>query len=273
MPLTIGQILKVFLWKHLIFKQRCIISLRGYNLIASPRRVTPFMPFAIIVNKMGKVFFDVAMSLDGFIAGPNRGPRNPLGDGGTELHRWMWKQKGFLERIGLDGGETNNKDNDIVEATFGRTDAYVLGKRMFEESEANWPENPPFRGPVFIVTHQPRDPWERKGGTTFYFVNDGIYSALEKAKQAAGGKDVRIGGGANIIQQFLKEQLIDEFRIHLAPVMLNEGVKLFDHLEDKNIELEKTEAIDSSGVTHLRYDILRKIENVKVTDSESQVDQ
>jgi dihydrofolate reductase len=225
----------------------------------------PFMPFVKIVNKMGKVFFDVAMSLDGFLAGPNRGPRNPLGDRGTELHQWMWKQKAFLERIGLDGGETNSKDNYIVEATFGRTGAYVLGKRMFEEGEANWPENPPFRGSVFVLTRQPRDPWERKGGTTFYFVNDGIHSALEKAKKAANGKDVRIGGGANIIQQFLNDQLIDEFCIHLAPIMLYEGVKLFDNLKDKKIKLEKTEAIDSSGVTHLGYNILRDIQNAKVT--------
>lgn len=166
---------------------------------------------------MTRVFVDVGVSLDGYIAGPNRGPGNPLGDGGTDIHKWMFQTASFLERIGLSGGESSDDDR-LVREVFERAGAYVTGKRMFEEGEIGWPEDAPFRAPVFVLTHSPREPWPRKGGTTFYFVTDGIASALEQAKAAAGPKDVRISGGAQTITQYIKAGLIDELTLHLAPV-------------------------------------------------------
>lgn len=145
---------------------------------------------------MSKVFFDAGISLDGFLAGENRGPKNPIGDGGTDIHKWLYNQKAFLSRLKMEGGETNNKDNDLIEQTFNRAGAYVMGKRMFEEGEANWPEEAPFGTAVYVLTNSSREPWVRKGGTTFYFITDGIESALQKAKEVAGNKDVRISGGA-----------------------------------------------------------------------------
>jgi dihydrofolate reductase len=118
---------------------------------------------------MGKVFVDVGMSLDGFIAGPNGRPGNPLGDGGTRIHEWIYPFAAFAERIGLPGGATG-PDDDVVRAVFARCGAYVMGRRMFDEGEVGWPEDAPFRAPVFVLTHQPREPWVRKGGTTFHFL-------------------------------------------------------------------------------------------------------
>ncbi len=204
---------------------------------------------------MSKVFFDNGLSLDGFIAGLNGGPKNPLGDEGVKIHDWMFKQKAFLEHLSLPGGETDNIDNDIIEEIFNRTGASILGKRMFEEGEANWPEDAPFRTPVYVLTHQKRDPWVRKGGTTFYFVNDGIKSALQQAKQAAGNKDVRISGGANTIQQYLNAGLIDEFSIHVAPIMLTSGVRLFENIKKEKSSFEIIETINSPLVTHIKYKV------------------
>lgn len=206
---------------------------------------------------MSKIFFSVGVSTDGFIAGLNGGPKNPLGDGGTEIHQWVYNQKAFLEMQELrDGGETG-EDNDILNEVISRTGANIMGKRMFEEGEANWPENAPFHSPVYVLTKQVREPWERKGGTTFYFINDGIESALEKAKKAAGNKDIRIAGGANVIQQYLNAGLVDEFTIHYAPIMLGKGVRLFDHLENGKFSLEVIEAINSTLVTHLFYRVIK----------------
>ena len=153
---------------------------------------------------MSKVFFDVGMSLDGFIAGPNGGPKNPLGDGGIKIHDWMFKQKAFLQHLQLEGGETNNQDNDIIEDIFNRIGANIMGKRMFEEGEFNWPEESPFHTPVYVLTKQKREPWIRKGGTTFYFVDEDINTVLRKAKKDADHKDVRISGGADVIRQYFK---------------------------------------------------------------------
>jgi dihydrofolate reductase len=127
------------------------------------------------------------MSIDGYIAGPNRGPKNPLDDGGTQIHNWVYGQKSFRERLGLgEGGETG-KDNDIIDEEFNRTGASIMGKRMFEEGEPNWPEEAPFHTPVYVLAEHPREAWERKGGTTFHFVNDDIQSVHEKAKAVCRG--------------------------------------------------------------------------------------
>ncbi|MFY1692014.1 dihydrofolate reductase family protein [Plantactinospora sp. WMMB782] len=199
---------------------------------------------------MGRVFFTVGVSLDGYLAGPNAGPENPLGDGGSRIHGWVYRTATFRERLryGGGGGETG-PDDDRIRQTFERTGASVLGRRMFDEGEVSWPEEAPFRCPVFVVTNRPREPWVRKGGTTFHFVTDGIESALAQARAAAGDRDVRISGGANLIQQYLAAGLVDEFDIDLAPVLLGGGVRLFDGIPGAaGLRLEAAER-----VAHLRY--------------------
>ena len=205
---------------------------------------------------MSKVFFDVAMSLDGYIAGPNRGPRNPLGDRGTTLHNWMFQTATFRRMIGLAGGETG-EDDAVVRAVFERAGADVMGRHMFEEGELGWPEEAPFHAPVFVLTHTAREPWPRKGGTTFYFVTDGMTSALEQAKTAARGKEVRISGGAQTIRQYLKAGLVDEFTLHVAPVILGAGVSLFDHMAHDDFKAEQAQVIPSRLATHITYRVAR----------------
>ena len=202
---------------------------------------------------MSNVFVSAGISLDGYIAGPNGGPETPLGEGGLEIHNWMFKQQSFLRHLGLEGGETNNKDSDIIDGIFNRTGTTIIGKRMFEEGEANWPEEAPFRTPVFVLTHEKREPWERKGGTTFYFVNDGIHGALEQAKQVAGDKDIRIGGGADVIRQYLHAGLVEELELHIAPLILGRGVRLFDQADASKFSLEIVDATNSVDVTHVMY--------------------
>jgi dihydrofolate reductase len=206
---------------------------------------------------MSKVFISMGMSLDGFVAGPNRGPTNPLGDDGAKIHAWMFKLRAFRAHLGLGGDGDTGDDNRIVEATIARIGANVMGKRMFDEGERNWPEEAPFHTPVFVLTHEVRAPWERPGGTTFYFVNDGIESALQQARAAAGDKDVRISGGAQTAAQYLDAGLVDELVLELAPVLLGDGLRLFDGVDAKQLKVEIVEAIHSPAVTHLRYALRR----------------
>ena len=206
---------------------------------------------------MSKVFVHLGVSLDGFVAGVNRGPANPLGHLGIKLHEWMFRQRAFRENLKLgEGGETG-ADNALIEATTKRIGANVMGKRMFEEGEANWPEEAPFHTPVFVLTHERRAPWERPGGTTFYFVNDGIHSALEQARRAAGEKDVRIAGGAGVVRQYLNAGLVDELTLSLSPILLGDGLRLFDGVDRRKVSFAIVEAIDSNRVTHLRHAVAR----------------
>ncbi|MBA2686399.1 MAG: dihydrofolate reductase family protein [Gemmatimonadaceae bacterium] len=206
---------------------------------------------------MSKVFFDVGMSLDGYIAGPNRGPKNPLGDGGPAMHEWIVRTATFREIQHLgEGGETGS-DDERVKQLFGRAGAHVMGRNMFEEGEANWPEEAPFHAPVFVLTHDQRAPWVRTGGTTFYFVTDGIESALAQARAAAQGKDVRIAGGAYTIKEYLHAGHIDEFTLHLAPMLLGEGVRLLDRFSRDKLKLEQVDATGSELVTHIGYRVVR----------------
>ena len=209
---------------------------------------------------MGTVFFSVGMSLDGFMApegmdlahadDPNYKDWLSLW---MELQKWVSQQRFFRENLQLgEGGETG-QDNRILEKTFNRTGVNIMGKRMFEGGERFWPEEAPFHTPVFVLTHQVRSPWERPGGTTFHFVNDGIESALRQAREVAGGKDIRIAGGAHAIVQYLNAGLVDEFSIALAPVFFGEGVRLFDGIGRRKVSPEIVEAIHSPLVTHLRY--------------------
>ncbi|HSP88383.1 MAG TPA: dihydrofolate reductase family protein [Ignavibacteriaceae bacterium] len=205
---------------------------------------------------MSKVFVDLAISLDGFIAGSNGGAKNPLGDNGLKIHEWMFNQRSFRKHLGMQGGETNNPDNDLIEKTFNRIGANIMGKNMFVEGEANWPEESPFHCDVYVLTKEKRSPLEKPGGTTFYFTNDTITSVLDKAKSAAGKKDVRISGGANIVQQYLHAGFVDELILHVAPLLLGKGVRLFDNIEKEKFSVEISDVINSPTITHIFYKVI-----------------
>jgi dihydrofolate reductase len=171
------------------------------------------------------------------------------------IHRWVYDLEAWRERQGLAGGRIN-QDDEVSRETYERTGAFVMGRRMFDEGEVGWPDPPPFQAPVFVLTNHAREPWIRQSGTTFTFVTDGPGSALEQARTAAGDKDIQIAGGANTIQQFLEAGLLDELQIHLAPLLLGDGVRLFEHIHPERVELEPTRTIDSPRVTHLRYRVV-----------------
>ena len=206
---------------------------------------------------MSQIIFDCGISLDGFFAGDNRSPSNPMGGVSGEIHKWMFKQKAFWKHLNMDGGEEYGTDSKIIEDVFARTGSYIMGKRMFEEGEAVWPEDI-FKADVYVLTHEKREAWVQKGTTTFYFINDGIQSALEKARQSAKEKDIRIQGGANIIQQYLNAGLVDEFFIHIAPVFLGSGIRLFEGIDKNKYDIQIVEVMASNLTTHLRYKLTRK---------------
>jgi dihydrofolate reductase len=206
---------------------------------------------------MSKVFFSITASLDGFMA-----PEWPIDkrwlDQWMRLQDYVLHQRFIRRNLKLgDGGETG-VDNQILEETFNRTGVTIIGKRMFDAGEPSWPDEAPFHTPVFVLTKQKRDPWPRPGGTVFHFVNDGIESALRQAREVANGRDIRIGGGALTIQQFLNAGLVDEFHIAVAPVLLHSGLRVFDRLDPGRIELELAETIPSPRVTHLKYRVVRR---------------
>ncbi|GIE89554.1 dihydrofolate reductase family protein [Actinoplanes regularis] len=205
----------------------------------------------------GKVFFSVSMSLDGFIAPES--PEELMGRQWMELQQWIFPLRFFRENLKLGGGGEEGRDNDILRETFERTGASVMGKRMFDAGERAWPEEAPFHTPVFVVTHTERDPWERPGGTTFHFVNDGIGAALDRAREAAGDRDVRVAGGGATILEYVNAGLVDEFSIALSPVLFGAGIRLFDGVDASRVALEPVRSESSSRVTHLTYAVhLRK---------------
>ncbi|MCE7065245.1 dihydrofolate reductase family protein [Dyadobacter sp. CY326] len=205
---------------------------------------------------MSKIIFDSGISLDGYFAGDNRSPQNPMGGASGKLHQWMFKQKAFWKHIKVKGGQEDGTDGTLIDDVFARTGSYIMGKRMFEEGEVAWAEDL-YEADVYVLTHEKREPWIQRGTTTFYFINDGPQSALEKARESAKGKDIRIQGGANTIQQFLNAGLIDEFFIHIAPVFLGSGIRLFDGIEDI-YDIQIMEVIPSELTTHLRYKLTKK---------------
>ncbi|WP_025763592.1 dihydrofolate reductase family protein [Dyadobacter tibetensis] len=206
---------------------------------------------------MTKIIFDSGISLDGFFAGDHRSPHNPMGGVSGLIHSWMFNQKAFWEYLGYEGGKEDGQDGRLIRETIDRTGSFIMGKRMFEEGEVSWP-NDLYKADVYVLTHEKRDPWVQDGTTTFYFINDGIDSALEKAKQSAKGKDVRVQGGANTIQQFLNAGLVDEFFIHITPVFLGSGIRLFDGINKDLYDLTIAEVIPSELTTHLKYKLTRK---------------
>jgi dihydrofolate reductase len=199
----------------------------------------------------GKVFFSVSMSLDGFIAPAS--PKDLMGPQWMELQQWIFPQRFFRENLALGEGGEEGRDNDILRETFERTGASVMGRRMFDAGEHAWPEEAPFHTPVFVVTHEKRDPWERAGGTTFYFVDDGIATALARAREAAGDRDVRIAGGGATILAYLNAGLIDELSIALSPVLFGRGIRLFEGVDAGRLALTPVRAEPTQRVTHLTY--------------------
>jgi dihydrofolate reductase len=219
----------------------------------------------------GKVFFSVSMSLDGFIAPesmewllatPEQREQDPrLGRWMAqwmELHQWIFPQRFFRENLKFGEGGEEGLDNDIARTTFERTGASVMGKRMFDAGELSWPVEAPFHTPVFVVTHTRREPWERPGGTTFHFVNDGIDPALDQAREAAGDRDVRIAGGAETILEYVNAGLIDEFSIALSPVLFGSGIRLFEGVDAGRVALEPVRAEPTQRVTHLTYAVRKR---------------
>ena len=170
-----------------------------------------------------------------------------------ELQQWVFPLRFFRENLKLGEGGEEGRDNDIARETFERTGVSVMGKRMFDAGEQSWPEEAPFHTPVFVVTHSRRDRWQRPGGTTFHFVNDGIDAALDQAREAAGDRDVRIAGGGTTILEYLNAGLIDEFTIALAPVLFGAGTRLFEGIDAGRVALEPVSAKPSPRVTHLTY--------------------
>jgi dihydrofolate reductase len=211
---------------------------------------------------MGKVFADISVSLDGYVAGPDPTLEEPLGKGGEQLHGWIFNLEAWRQPHGRTGGETG-PDNDIMVESNANTGAVIMGRKMFSGGSGPWKDDPnpdgwwgdtpPFKAPVFILTHHERETVNKKGGTTFNFVTGGIKDALNQAKAAAGDKDVSVAGGAAAIQQYMKAGLLDELQIHIAPILLYGGTPLFANLE--GVELEKIRVIDSPKVTHVKFKI------------------
>jgi len=176
-----------------------------------------------------------------------------MGQQWMELQQWIFPQRFLRENLKLGEGGEEGRDNDIVRETFGRTGASVMGKRMFDAGEQAWPEEAPFHTQVFVVTHEKRDPWDRPGGTTFHFVNDGIEAALDQAREAAGDRDVRIAGGGATILEYVNAGLIEEFSIALSPVLFGSGIRLFEGVDVGRVALEPVRTEPSPRVTHLTY--------------------
>lgn len=202
---------------------------------------------------MSKVVFNITVSLDGYVAGPNDGPDQGLGEGGERLHDWALELASWREPHGLEGGETN-PSSEVLEG-MSAAGAVVVGKRMFDNAHG-WGDEPPFHTPVFVLTHTAREPLT-KSDTTFTFVTDGIESAIEQAKAAAGDGDVSIGGGASTAQQALKAGLVDEAQLTVAPVLLGGGVRLFEGLGPDDAEFELVRVIEGPKATHLKYRVVK----------------
>ena len=214
---------------------------------------------------MTKVTAQMSVSLDGYYAG-QRSSTDPHdmaawmesteGPGFFRITRWVIDAMAWRERQGYAGGERST-DSQIIEETFAGAGAYVMGRRMFDGGEIPWGDDPPFRAPVFVVTHRPREVLERQGGTSFTFVTGGIERAVSLAREAAGGKDVAVSGGGTLLRQVLAAGLLDELELHIAPVLLGDGMRLFDASlglgTHEGIELTPVRVIETPEVTHIRY--------------------
>ncbi|MET3582213.1 dihydrofolate reductase [Mesorhizobium robiniae] len=198
------------------------------------------------------------LSIDGFGAGPDQDLKEPLGVGGEALHNWMFGTRTFRNMSGDDRGTTDTDDR-FVARSFENVGAWIMGRNMFGPIRGEWPDeswkgwwgdNPPYHVPVFVLTHHPRDPIVMEGGTTFHFVTDGIHSALEKAKAAANGKDIRLGGGVATVRQYLREKLIDDMHLAISPMLLGSGENLFAGIDMLKLGYRCSEQVATPNATH-----------------------
>jgi dihydrofolate reductase len=213
---------------------------------------------------MSNVRVHISTSLDGYVAGPNQTMENPLGEGGEALHDWLVELKSWREPVGLEGG-VENVSNDVFAEVNANVGAEIMGRGKFGPPQRGswgddawqgwWGANPPFRKPVFVVTHHEREPLVL-ADTTFTFVTDGIASALEQARAAAGDKDVFIGGGAQIINEYLAAGFVDEMEVHVTPIVLGGGARLFEGV-GPDLKLELVRTIEAPGVSHLKYRVVK----------------
>ncbi|MDM7916084.1 MAG: dihydrofolate reductase family protein [Candidatus Eisenbacteria bacterium] len=211
---------------------------------------------------MSRLRFGITMSADGYVAGPRQSLQNPLGEGGEKLHEWVVGLRTFLAIHGKEGGATG-PDDEVVAESVQNIGATIMGRQMFGGGDGPWGSDPPWRGwwgddppfhhPVFVLTHHEREPLPMKGGTTFYFVTDGIRAALDMARKAAKGRDVNLAGGADAAQQYLRAGLIDEMEIHVVPLMLGDGARLFENTEGRQAEYECVRVLGSPSVSHFKY--------------------
>jgi dihydrofolate reductase len=208
---------------------------------------------------MSRLRFEIAISADGYVAGANQSEEHPLGEGGEQLHEWVIKLDAWQRSHGRSGGEVN-ASSEIVEEAMENVGAVVMGRNMFgggpgpwdDSWRGWWGEDPPFGLPTFILTHHARETLRMEGGTTFHFVTDGIEAALARAREAAGGKDVRLGGGAEAAQQYLAAGLVDELQLNVVPVLLGAGERLFENV-GADLDLAQTRVVHTPEVTHIRY--------------------
>jgi len=211
---------------------------------------------------LSKLRLKISMSLDGFVAGPNQSVDNPLGIGGMRLHEWVFPLAVWRSMHGEQGGEVN-ESTKVIEESLADIGATVMGRNMFGGHPGPWDArkpwngwwgvNPPFHHPVFVLSHHAREPLELEGGNTFTFVTDGIEAALDRARRAARGKDVSLAGGAKAAQQYLAAGLVDEMEIHLVPILLGGGERLFERVGDDLHGLELMRTVAAPGVTHLKF--------------------
>ncbi len=211
---------------------------------------------------MSSVTCQLSVSLDGFVAGPNQSLENPIGEGGMRLHDWAFATSTWREQHGLEGGQ-HSIDAEVAEQVMQGVGAFIMGRKMFGGGDGEWDEtwtgwwgdDPPYHTPVFVLTHHPRQPLPMLGGTTFTFVTDGIEAALAQARAAAGTLDVAIAGGAHTVQQYLAAGLLDELHLHIVPIVLGSGERLFEGVGDQT--LEPLEVVASPAATHVRYRVVR----------------
>jgi dihydrofolate reductase len=212
---------------------------------------------------MSRLRFRISLSLDGFVAGPDQSVNDPLGIGGEGLHEWVIPLAAWRSMHGLPGGEVNESAR-VVEESFAGIGATIMGRNMFgghpgpwdaeEPWSGWWGAEPPFHHPVFVLTHHAREPLALEGGTTFTFVTEGVEAALDQARRAADGKDVALAGGANVAQQYLRAGLVDEMEIHLVPLLLGSGERLFVGVGTDLHGLELARTIATPRVTHLKFE-------------------
>ena len=211
---------------------------------------------------MGMLRCQLSISLDGYVAGPNQSPHDPIGEGGMRLHEWVFATHAWQEQHGKGGGE-RNADSQVIEDAVRNVGAYIMGRKMFGGGDGPWDESwrgwwgeePPFHTPVYVLTHHEREPLPMLAGTTFTFVTGGIEAALAQARAAAGGQDVRIAGGASAVRQYLAAGLLDQLTLDIVPIVLGAGERLLEDVGDPL--LEPATVVASPGVTHITYRIGR----------------